>query len=94
MVCFSKGSIFLFFAGRIEEIKGNLDGVSIDFFNVKRITCVLISSSFRCFSRNTNHKQSVETNCYESLMHVGYVIYFKFNIVTHQQKYLLACHLC
>lgn len=28
VVSFSQGSIFLFFAGRIEEIKGNLDAVS------------------------------------------------------------------
>lgn len=28
LLCFYQGSIFLFFAGRIEEIKGNLDAVS------------------------------------------------------------------
>lgn len=27
-MCSGQGSIFLFFAGRIEEIKGNLDAVS------------------------------------------------------------------
>lgn len=28
LLCFGQGSIFLFFAGRIEVIKGNLDAVS------------------------------------------------------------------
>uniref|UniRef100_A0A3Q4MRF4 Tetratricopeptide repeat domain 39A n=1 Tax=Neolamprologus brichardi TaxID=32507 RepID=A0A3Q4MRF4_NEOBR len=38
---YPKGSIFLFFAGRIEEIKGNLDAVS-DLFSLGESVCVCV----------------------------------------------------
>lgn len=38
---FIQGSIFLFFAGRIEEIKGNLDAVS-DLFSLGESVCVCV----------------------------------------------------